>query len=93
MLKFFSLFNSANVKQMVVKFPLPVVVLVALTVLYLRLNNGAIPPNSMIMEFLEKSTVSLILVFFFSIGVSFAVASTKFSSVGKLLFQLIPLAF
>ncbi|MDR3169667.1 MAG: hypothetical protein LBU27_08240 [Candidatus Peribacteria bacterium] len=80
-------------KQMVVRFPVPVVVIVVLTLLFLWLHNGEIPNYSMTMEFLEKSTFSLILVFFFSIGVSFAVASRKFSSVGKLLFQFIPLVF
>ncbi|MDR2415283.1 MAG: hypothetical protein LBD75_01340 [Candidatus Peribacteria bacterium] len=91
--KLFAFFNLVNLKQMVVRFPLPVVVVVVLTLLFLWLNNGNIPYDSATMEGVEKSIVSLMLVFFFSIGVSLAVEPTKLSSVKKSLFQLIPIVF
>ena len=67
MLKFFSFLDPKNLKQMFARFPLPVIVVIALTVVFFLLNNWDIPYAGTTMEVLGKSIIPLILVFFFSI--------------------------
>ncbi|MDR0607842.1 MAG: hypothetical protein LBG52_05920 [Candidatus Peribacteria bacterium] len=93
MQKRFTLFNLKHRKQMVMRFPLPVVIVGLLTLLFFWLNNGNVSYESTTMEFLEKSIVSLMLVFFFSIGMSFVGETIKCSQWKQALFQLIPLVF
>ena len=93
MLKLFALFNLGNLKQMMRRFPLPVVLVVVITLIFFLLNNRYDRNSGPIADVLSRSLLPLIVVFFFSIGVSFAVEGTGFSRRKKWLFQLIPLVF
>jgi hypothetical protein len=67
MYKFFALFQLENLKQMVKRFPISVVLVVTITLIFFFLNNWGILYDDSMMVALHKSIATLILVFFFSI--------------------------
>jgi len=67
MLKLFTLFKLENLKQVVGRFPLPVVLIVIVSLLFFLLNNWNLSYDSPTLEMLQKGITTLILMFFLSI--------------------------
>lgn len=88
--KFLTFLHPESLKTAIKRFPIPFVIILTITTLFFVLNNYTSYWNDTIVL---KSTLTFILVFFFSIWIYLSTEDTKLSPNKKSLFQLFPIAF
>jgi hypothetical protein len=95
MIKFWALFRFENLKQIFARFPLSVILILMISGTLVWLQNEPSHQHNLVLAFfsphLEKLVISLIWMFFLSVGVALAVENSKLALRKKYLFQIIPL--